>query len=751
MWSNIVSKTLGKVGANQWMRKRYYEYSTIQCIGNVFLNLYDDGSYRATILNTQRFGSFIEGTTTIGMKSDIDEIDIELNNVIEQGEENHELVDEKTVVVVADMSTPPGFVKMKIDKRGRYRDFMIETNENGDSFLSNTYTDDYKQHMATLFQVGQTPSDLEKHGPALTNFNEQANQIESIDSIIAFHCKSGLSFTKAYFHRQRLYGWPSKSTLDMMGSQGCLLVPTGHSRCDKKNRIFQWRVSFSFQERHLMLNLNSAQHKCYVLLKLVKKSHISPFVGLTSYHCKTALFYTIENTAGENWTEDNLLNCFLLCLKRLRRWSRRHYCPNYFLPELNLFTGKIRDQDICKLTHILSNLIQNPQHYLRQISLDNFGSLIKMYAGEASVDCNIEAEVDTNVAKKLHKLLVDVANAVFHIKNIVLQKITFRCNDVNEAIARHYKWLAIIGSLQDNNFAGQYSLDGVQWALPHVCRFLHSSLASHLAIKASETDNAQMRSWFIVTAAYLFWKGLNSDAMSGKMKLATYLLFSGHLSFDILRSKYWPTGETQSLCDCTTSVRGNLIQENEYQPFIDMFRSSRQETLEMSTSHYIEKYISACTIFLPSECKLTLYPLQFEMHRSFGSPVTIYDEYQQLNTKRSNCEFDNCATLDSKIYCILLSIYTSGREEREKHERTLLMYAKLDNLAHRETTFNVLGWLASAQEISQSSLVYYKNSWVYNILQQETKLPPMQVRDKNAAKWHLAILYYRVWLFRNIN
>lgn len=498
-----------------------------------------------------------------------------------------------------------------------------------------------------------------------------------------------------------------------------------------------------------MLNLNSAQYKCYVLLKLVKKSFISPVVGLTSYHCKTALFYSIENTPNDDWREDNLLKCLILCLKRLKRWSKRYNCPNYFLPELNLFTGKIKTKDVYKLTNILSNIIQNPQHYLRHVSTDNFGKLLKFYADESPDDTDIEKEVDRNVAKKLHKLLVDASNSVFHLRSIILQKISYKCKNVETIIGRHCKWLNTIDSLANSGKVGQYSLDGIPWVMPHVKRFLHSSLASHLAIKATETNNPCQKSWYIITATYHFWMGLKSDAMSGKLKLATFLLFIGQLSFEKLRSSHWPTVETQSLCDCTTNVRGNLIRENEYEPFTNMFLSCRQNTLQMSTSHFIEKYVSACSIFLPSESKITLYPLQFEMHRSFGCTILPYDEFLQLTYKMSNCEFDNCATLDSKIYWILLDIFTSNERERKERVRMLHIFSMFDNLAHRETTLNVLGWLASAREINQSSVLFYQESWKYNAILQKFKLPALQTKEKNAAKWHLALHLFRAWNARN--
>ncbi len=87
----------------------------------------------------------------------------------------------------------------------------------------------------------------------------------------------------------------------------------------------EWRTSFSLQERELMRNLNTVQYKCYVLMKYVKKDMITSGLGdsISSYHCKTCLFYSIESTPAEFWTQDNLVDCLLYCLNTLLKWLVR--------------------------------------------------------------------------------------------------------------------------------------------------------------------------------------------------------------------------------------------------------------------------------------------------------------------------------------------------------------------------------------------------------------------------------------------
>lgn len=58
---------------------------------------------------------------------------------------------------------------------------------------------------------------------------------------------------------------------------------------------------------------------------------------LTSYHCKTCIFHTVEKTPASIWTPDNLINCLLICIKQLLQWLKDGVCPNYFIPDQNLF------------------------------------------------------------------------------------------------------------------------------------------------------------------------------------------------------------------------------------------------------------------------------------------------------------------------------------------------------------------------------------------------------------------------------
>ena len=156
-----------------------------------------------------------------------------------------------------------------------------------------------------------------------------------------------------WFGRERHYNWPSQEQIDKCKTLECFFVQVGHPNSDEKH--LQWRISLSLQERLLVTSFNSVQLKCYVLLKMIKKERIHKALGeksLTSYHFKTSMLYMIENTPAEFWTEENLLVCVHHCLRQMLLWVETGVCPNYFIPEENMFDGRIFGQVRCRLEYV---------------------------------------------------------------------------------------------------------------------------------------------------------------------------------------------------------------------------------------------------------------------------------------------------------------------------------------------------------------------------------------------------------------
>lgn len=83
---------------------------------------------------------------------------------------------------------------------------------------------------------------------------------------------------------------------------------------------------------------------CYGILKIfleevINEQSSSPI--LCSYFMKTVLFWVIQNDTTLIWNPDNLLFCFWNCFKLLMHWVNTGYCPNFFIPQSNMFRLKV--------------------------------------------------------------------------------------------------------------------------------------------------------------------------------------------------------------------------------------------------------------------------------------------------------------------------------------------------------------------------------------------------------------------------
>ena len=71
---------------------------------------------------------------------------------------------------------------------------------------------------------------------------------------------------------------------------------------------------------------------------------------------KTAVFWLSEEISTNTFQLQNLFHCYLLCLVKLITWVKYCYCPNYFIPEHNMFRGKINRSNSRLLLNILERL-----------------------------------------------------------------------------------------------------------------------------------------------------------------------------------------------------------------------------------------------------------------------------------------------------------------------------------------------------------------------------------------------------------
>ena len=141
----------------------------------------------------------------------------------------------------------------------------------------------------------------------------------------------------------RCHSWPPSHVVNAIVRSGCHFVPIGHKL--GKHADNEWRISFSQAEQKLVYAMNHTQFLTYGLLKLFVKEINNGLSEdeklLCSYHMKTAIFWAIQQNTIAHWCPQNLLAGFWICFKLLLKWVYEGVCPNFFIPENNMFLNKV--------------------------------------------------------------------------------------------------------------------------------------------------------------------------------------------------------------------------------------------------------------------------------------------------------------------------------------------------------------------------------------------------------------------------
>ena len=176
------------------------------------------------------------------------------------------------VIVVQDETTPPGLVKLQ-----RIYDnepFQVTPGPGGiatdkiNASLSNDgyhlLPDDKGRIVITVPPGFMLPfPNVTKHGAAFKVDNK--GDFPDFDFVLALHSKVLPDCVTDCLMRKRNSNFLTPKVVEACKSYGCLFVRKEH--CQSKDSHLLWRISPSHQERFLMFNFNSVQHKCYVLLK----------------------------------------------------------------------------------------------------------------------------------------------------------------------------------------------------------------------------------------------------------------------------------------------------------------------------------------------------------------------------------------------------------------------------------------------------------------------------------------------------
>ncbi|XP_063406987.1 uncharacterized protein LOC134690820 [Mytilus trossulus] len=214
-------------------------------------------------------------------------------------------------------------------------------------------SDLYKSYFLSLCKTNLHPH-YKINGPCITD------NYDYLDSAFSIKCDQWLSTAQPWITRPRS-AWPSPELISKITSCGVLFVPIGYK--GSINEHVQWRISFSIAEKILIYSFNHTQLLCYALLKILLKEIVDrneDIKGLLcSYFLKTLLFWISEETETSVWRSDNIISCFLACLKRLLYCIEYSTLLHYFIPDNNLFYTKfLNSKNQNTLINILKNAYQ---------------------------------------------------------------------------------------------------------------------------------------------------------------------------------------------------------------------------------------------------------------------------------------------------------------------------------------------------------------------------------------------------------
>ena len=646
-------------------------------------------------------GSSYEGTKTEGMNSDIDQISL-INVPVFTNET--EADSNTSLLIVEDETTAPGYVKLQpivkdeTDNKDALFDKLVET------------LTDKNQSPVIKLKESEIPKYMfgKRHGPAFTA-PESSEKIDQ-DYVFAFRHKDMPDCFQHWYTRKRRSHWPTKRLMKACESLGCLFVHVGHRRSDEFE--LEWRMSFSFQERLLVISLNSVQLKCLILLKMIKKDIVQKYTeceAFTSYHCKTCMFYMVETTPPEFWTPYNLLNCLVSCLTLLMKWLEEGNCPNYFIPKENMFDGRLSIQVKRTVYQILKDILTSGCQHLTIIASDDLGAnLIRACMPKLQLTGGFQISNSNDVNQRLKfSSCRGYVLSIFHMRNSML----FRNHDSNPEI--------FIANLKNTitRFKNVKTLcdntrEATQRALGLILPHLEISLVSNqiaLKIKEKESDD--------VLCAHLtsnVWDeiGKQSDSVSAKLKQATFMYVGGHYSASLKILESLEKNIFMSVCSC---------DRYDVYPEIDALATVTPADQVISLEYHFKKLLTPCVVFLPPEGKVLPPPLLYEMFRAAGMSLSRDVTFGK--------EWYTWVVVDAQVLLNFL-LYLNHKKmdmksdiETDMNNMLRVIREKNGRISHLDTALNLFGWMHHREH-------EYEKAW--ECFQQSLFFQP----EYNAARWH---------------
>ncbi|VDI07343.1 Hypothetical predicted protein [Mytilus galloprovincialis] len=212
--------------------------------------------------------------------------DYDLMTILEQIQVNQTcsvIEEDRPVLLFNNRDSYPGFTHLKIGQNRFSKELLTTWGENTryGPLISNNR---FKNYFLSRYR----DSDCKIHGPCISDSRD------AVDHLFCFRAMLWPDVADSWLTRNRKSTlWPSTDVILKSVSHGILLVPIGRKFGSSEDCSFEWRISFSLQERDLIHSFNNTQLLCYTAFKYLKKDLLTES-GLCSYFIKTAIFWLCE-------------------------------------------------------------------------------------------------------------------------------------------------------------------------------------------------------------------------------------------------------------------------------------------------------------------------------------------------------------------------------------------------------------------------------------------------------------------------
>jgi len=657
--SEVLYQVLECVGVNPWVvERRRYTFRHREAVLDV--HAHQDGHNMTTFY----FGSQTEGTTTPGLQSDTDAL-ITKHSVNIMYSWADWQYGKLNLLMVRDEDTPPQHYLLQL--------FWADvpepaTHTNNPDYVIDSQCRVLFRNMAVVRQMAEAFEEMRqphiRSGPSNSPFDDY-------DTVQAFHCKTLLPEIRSWFTKMQQCFWPSQETLQAARKCGCFLVPDGcHG---SPNEQIEWRITPNLIERLLMFSLNMVPIKCLVVLKIMKKEEFVKYIicenkncKFTSFHCKTALFFTLNRTHPTVWTKCRLIECIVRCLQTILEFLHQGECPHFIVEGVDLFYGKLCRECQLSLEQAIRGMIQDDMHVLFHLQSDNLGQRlmalpheVRPYPGD---------DVNAGICGKLSR---DMFRDYLSTLRMVCHRL---CNseeaDVYTSLNNE---INMMESLEMNANTTQFDKSYI--------KFIVKSLMS---VKASVTSSSCIQTGQPLPQDIwqMYGESLNTDVASSKLKLASMHYCRGELrrAASVLNEVEFDLDDSvEPVCGCRGLAN------------IKLSKAFCEYTVQNYSHEQLTKKQAFCVRFLREEMFCAPPFLWCEMYRAVGDDVN-HRNYPER-------DWMDWAVVDARPFLLYLQ-YLTYRGLGLRHiqldafhrlDDILTSQDKVDQLYHHETALNLVG------------------------------------------------------------